>query len=368
MSENTFIFLGKTGVGKSLSTKLLTGNNSVKVSNKKKSETTEVTGYHGTIPSSFFSSSLNYQIIDTPGLNDSNGNDKINIQKLKEYLTNKSIKIKGIFIFLDFQDVRFDNAEQNIIKEIYKLAPLDNFWEYITLVFTHYYGDQFTTAEERRIETEDSLKEIFEKLIIESYYKECIKPINFKSMRIEYIDVYDPSMIKNLEKAKKAENQNKKFLDKYHQIFKQLSKKQPLYSKITKEKRKQKIIEYIGNNQGILYDAEIEVFKYHDQNDKIVKEKGIILDKTKDRIIEKKDFAFTKKTWWIGTGAWIATVGCIIGSFVFPPASPAFISAADAFLTTELGAYAIGGIKFAVDYSENNTYLKTKNITEYEKQ
>ena len=71
---------------------------------------------------------------------------------------------------------------------------------------------------------------------------------------------------------------------------------------------------------------------------------------------------------WIVTGAWIATVGCIIGSFVFPPASLAFVYAANAFFTTELGSFAIGGIKFAADYSENNTYLKTKNITEYEKQ
>ena len=67
--------------------------------------------------------------------------------------------------------------------------------------------------------------------------------------------------------------------------------------------------------------------------------------------------------WCLDCNCWLYN-----GSFVFPPASPAFISAADAFLTTEFGAYAIGGIKFAVDYSENNTYLKTKNITEYEKQ
>ena len=149
-NENVFLFLGKTGVGKSLCIKLLSSNKNVKVSNSKESCTKTVNGYNASLSGSFLSNGLNYRLIDTPGLNDSDGEDSTIIAKLKNYLTNKSLKVKGVFIFLNFQDVRFDNAEKNIIREIYKMIPMDNFWKYITIVFTHFYGDRRTSPEKKK--------------------------------------------------------------------------------------------------------------------------------------------------------------------------------------------------------------------------
>lgn len=65
-------------------------------------------------------------------------------------------------------------------------------------------------------------------------------------MRIEYIDLYDPDIDSDPELTKK---ENEPFLDKLKNIFKTLSKKDPLYSEITESVQTQKVIEKIGNNQ-----------------------------------------------------------------------------------------------------------------------
>jgi GTP-binding protein EngB required for normal cell division len=52
-SDNCFLFLGKTGVGKSLCAKLLTENKNIEVSDSKSSVTSEITSYNAHIPSSF---------------------------------------------------------------------------------------------------------------------------------------------------------------------------------------------------------------------------------------------------------------------------------------------------------------------------
>ena len=148
-SDNCFLFLGKTGVGKSLCAKILTSNKNILVSDEKQSCTSNICGYDAYIPYSLFSNELKYKIIDTPGLYDSFGRDKSFVEQIKTYLEDKTIKVKGIFIFLNFQEDRFDDAEKEIIKKIYNLVPLDNFWKYVTIVFTHYFSSKYENLEEK---------------------------------------------------------------------------------------------------------------------------------------------------------------------------------------------------------------------------
>ena len=105
------------------------------------------------------------------------------------------------------------------------MIPMDNFWKYITIVFTHFYGDRRTSPEKKKRETESSLRKIFEDLIIESYQKELIIPISTKDLRIEYLDVYDPDIDQDPELTKK---ENEPYLKKLKSIFQMLSKKEPL--------------------------------------------------------------------------------------------------------------------------------------------
>ena len=275
-NDNVFLFLGKTGVGKSLAIKILSSNNTVVVSNSKESCTKKINAYNCTIPSSFLSQRLDYTLIDTPGLNDSDGEDSSIISNIKSYLTNKSLKVKGIFIFLNFQDVRFDNAEKNIIRQIYKLIPMDNFWEYITIVFTHFFGDRRMSAERKQKETESSLRKILQELIIESYEKELKIPIRIKDLKIEYIDIYDPSLPDDPDPAD-TKRQNEEFLSKLKNIFKQLSRKEPLYSEMRETVQTQKVVDKIGNGQAILYNCQVKSYKYYNQKGKVIKEKLVIL-------------------------------------------------------------------------------------------
>ena len=346
-NNNCFLFLGKTGVGKSLCTKLLTLNKSIKVSDSKFSVTTKVTDYNAKIPSSLFSKEFNYKIIDTPGLNDSYGKDKENMNNLKSFLTDKSIKVKGVFIFLNFQDVRFDDAEKEIIKKIYKLIPINTFWEYITIVFTHFYGDRRISAEKKKMNTEESLRKSFEDLINDSYKNEAIIPINPKDLRIEYIDVYDPDIDENPEKTRE---ENNKDLDKIKKIFKELSKKEPLYSEI-KEKiiENEKVIEFIPNSPSNLYICKIKKYLYYNQSGKIIKEKGIILEKKFDKIIEFSEFSSTFNSLGTTFGSIVLSVGCAVGAACFPASAPALLLARGVFQASGVSSLIYGVTNFFID-------------------
>lgn len=364
-NENVFLFLGKTGVGKSLAIKILSENSKVVVSNSKKSCTKSISGYNCSIPSWLFSGGLNYKLIDTPGLNDSDGEDASIVSQIKTYLTDKTLKVKGIFIFLNFQDVRFDNAEKNIIKQIYKLIPIDNFWQYVTIVFTHYYGSKRKSAEKQKSETEQSLQSVFEDLIFEAYKKELIIPIRFKDLRIKYIDVYDPNDPSESE-PEEVKKINKPFLDEFKKIFKKLSKKEPLYSEILESTEKQKVVEKVGDNFAYLYDCQVKIYKYLNQKGDVIKEKSIILDKTKIKTLERSDFGFSLKAYITSIGAGVAAVGCYIGAAVFPPAAPGLVPLGTALTVGEYGAMALSGVKYLIDKNTNETFDNTKTLDDFE--
>ena len=234
-SDNCFLFLGKTGVGKSLCAKNLTSNRNIIVSDKPESCTKKISGYNASIPSPYSSKELKYRVIDTPGLCDSNGKDNDIINNIRKYLEDKDMKVKGIFIFLNFRNVRFDNAEKDIIKKIYNLVPLYHFWDYVTIIFTNCYADKFESLEDKIRENNKSLRKSFEPIINNSYEEEVIIKIKTEDLRIKYIDLYDLDKYQNPNIKEKVRNENKKYLDSIKNIFRELSKKDPLYSQIEKD-------------------------------------------------------------------------------------------------------------------------------------
>lgn len=228
--------------------------------------TYDVKGYDAYIPSSFMSKEFYYKVIDTPGLCDSMGRDNNIIDKIKTYLENKSIKVKGIFIFLNFRNVRFDKAEKDIIKKIYNLVPMEHFWKYVTIVFTNYYGDKHFNLEAKRKQNTDSFRKSFEELINNAYAEEAIIKISTKDLRIEYIDLYNPDKFDDDPQTKDAViKENKIYLDSLKKIFKELSNRQPLYSKIEdKILENQKVIKRLSDGKANLYNCKIKKFFYYD--------------------------------------------------------------------------------------------------------
>lgn len=368
-SDNCFLFLGKTGVGKSLCAKNLTSNRSIKVSDKAESCTTEIRGYNACIPSTYNSKELKYRVIDTPGLCDSKGKDNGIINQIEAYLKDKDMKVKGIFIFLNFRNVRFDNSEKDIIKKIYNLVPFNNFWDYVTIIFTNCYADKFENLEEKKKEKSKSFRKSFEPLINNSYDEELIIKIRTENLRIEYIDLYDLDNYPDPNIKENVRNENKKYLDSLKNIFRELSKKDPLYSKIKTDKypTEQKVISRILDGKADLYKCKILKTYYYNQKGDIIKEKGKIVEKVFEKqIILDRYKEESERSFFASLGAYIASAACFVGGFVFPPAAPALFTAGGVLYTTGIAAGATSLGTTISNSVENETYYKTDDISKYQ--
>ena len=133
--DNSFLLWGQTGVGKSTLIKILSGNESIKIGHSKESETQKVQRYNCTFDN------FNYTLIDTPGYDDSNGNDPKNYAQIRSVLSTGKYKIKGILLLISFQDGLFGESHRKGLEKIVNLFSLDNFWDYIIIVFTKTFCD-----------------------------------------------------------------------------------------------------------------------------------------------------------------------------------------------------------------------------------
>ena len=184
-------------------------------------------------------------------------------------------------------------------------------------------------------------------------------------MRIEYVDLYDPDIDSDPELTKK---ENEPFLVKLKNIFKTLSKKEPLYSEITESIQNQKVVEKIGKEQAILYNCQVKAYKYYNQQGKVIKEKYIILSKEKIKVIQRSDYGVSFKAYITSIGAGVAALGCYIGAAAFPPAAPALVFCGNTLVVGEYGAAAVSGIKYLIDKDTNDTYDKSKNLWEFDEE
>lgn len=273
--SNTFILLGNTGNGKSTITNLLCKSNA-KVSQSKQSVTNEAKSYYGKIDDA------NYiNVVDTPGFNDNGGEekDKNNYELIKDYLVDTKSFIKGIYIVCDFQSVRFGKSEQICVKAISEIFPLKNFWNYVTIVFTHYFDkgcDSRLKIKKSKV-FQDSLKQSLEQLIQDiSKDNEDIDKISYDKIKILYADIYD-DVEKVIEDSKNLDDEEREELEEmikkkksenersYKELIKDIKDKMnntPLYDEVKIDKNV-KVILYEENHSTILasynlYDAEIE--------------------------------------------------------------------------------------------------------------
>ena len=174
---SSIIVLGETGTGKSSFCNNLCLQPKSRVGEELNSETETVFGINceGQYNDIF--------IIDTPGLNDSNGpeQDERNINLMNDFIK-QNPRIKGIIILLKFTDNRLTGSIKKSLKIFYNMFPMNNFWNHVVLIFSHFYAN---TEQEKQRRKE---------ALIRKYNQEFTNIMN--QSKIEHNNFILPSSIK----------------------------------------------------------------------------------------------------------------------------------------------------------------------------
>ena len=215
-SENGFILFGLSGVGKTTLLNALFGKEVGKVGRSAVVITEESKAYNYTLKNR-----KNITIIDTPGIvcNDPYlDENKLHTEnELKEFINKEKIKIKGLLFLVDFQKELFDSTEQEALLTLNQMFPFKAFWNYILIIFTHYFTMPYMTEEKKEEELRNRDKnnqEIFNKLM--DRIKNVSDKIDYNQIKKKYFNCCWP--IKNERMTKnndKARNELEEELEKF---------------------------------------------------------------------------------------------------------------------------------------------------------
>ena len=266
---SSIIVLGETGSGKSSLVNKLLKDPKCKVGNELNSETEKVIGYMGEGKYS------DIFIIDTTGLNDSNGaeKDKINIDATHKYIK-ENPRIKGIIILLKFIDNRLTGSIKNSIKTFADLFPSNNFWNHVVIVFSHY---GVIKAEERE-EKKNNLKKMCKKELSLLMNETKLKHSNFILPDSDKLPMYFREL------KDEDENSNKEI----ENLINHLRKKEKIFKKIEEKTEEPKIVKTEKNGNVTTYEYNIEKVTLYTDFDDITTESRKIIDKWVEKDIEEK--------------------------------------------------------------------------------
>jgi hypothetical protein len=271
---SSIIVLGETGTGKSSFCNNLCIEPKCIVGEGLNSETERVQGIRCEgIYNDIF-------IIDTPGLNDSNGSeqDAHNINIMNEYIR-QNPRIKGIIILLKFTDNRITGSVKDSLKAFADMFPMNEFWSHVIFILSHFYAN---TPEEKERRKEKLLRN----------YKLEIKEI-MKQTKIVHPNFNIPEDIKiffcelkNPNEETKAEISNAiQFLREKQQMFKKIE--------VREEEPKVKNTTILGNTKTVEYIKEkITTFTdFDDSQTESIK----IIDNWSEKYIEERETEVKEK-------------------------------------------------------------------------
>lgn len=145
MSLYNIIVIGETGTGKSSLCDLLAGKHLFQVSDSAESCTFKTICYRS-------EKDPEIGIIDTPGLQDSNGSDKDHYDQMVKII--KSLKnLNLIVVALNYTNCRLTSSIQYMLKFLCMLFP-NNISEHIAIVFTHY-DDEYERKKAKKYKIDD---------------------------------------------------------------------------------------------------------------------------------------------------------------------------------------------------------------------
>lgn len=351
--NNSFIILGRSGYGKSTTCKAFTGNQKIKISSGKEACTSEVSYYGGTLMNSHYS--YYFTMIDTPGLDDSKGRDQEIYQKLREMLKTKNLKVKGIFLLLNFQTQRFGQSEQDIINKIIELVPVKDFWKYITIIVTHSFCKNSHKFEEKKNQYKNELNKLLtEKFFLKFFFKYGILG-RFQDINLVFADFDEENPSLEDDGAYEIKR-----------IIENSLYKDPLFQECREEINENvSVLDYKGDETrktATLLNCKIKNIKFYGQNGKILNEIKTIVDKKRVREIEKSELDSGNS--FIAGGILGGISFIALAGLAFPPLE---IVAAVGYL----GAAAGSAISQVVGWSQEginaykNSFFKNEDVNSF---
>ena len=155
------LLFGETGNGKSSLGNILLGNNVFKVSADVKSETKVTFGREG------IGDSKDLFVIDTPGLQDSQGADRAHMIQLIQYVKEHK-ELNAIVVVFNYQQVRFPYNIQTMLKLFCNIFPMKDVGKHIALVFTNAFTRRGFLTNEQKMEKTSKILPEFKRVIKEA--------------------------------------------------------------------------------------------------------------------------------------------------------------------------------------------------------
>ena len=351
--NNSFLLLGQSQVGKSTLINILSGNESIKVGGSKQSVTNDVNSYDCKYKN------FNYTLIDTPGYDDSKGNDPKNYAHIKKILMNNKFKIKGVLLLISFQDGVFGESHRRGLEKIVNLFPLDNFWDYIIIVFTKTFCDEDEDIKDLKKKTLIGYKEIFDTLISAFNKTKNIKKVSFSSINKVFINSkINKRIIKNQEELMSILEKN--------------SKLDPFFHKMNFEIKREKLMILNKENQNIgnIFEVEYKVYHYYNEKGEIKKSISKPISKQFIKQVEKTEYdgQFQENCWTtqkVSCGVcWLAMAGTFALSVVCPPAALGAFVVECIASGVSVGSLAASVIKTSTEYLSNKEFNEQTVINE----
>lgn len=210
--DKTSILLGLTGVGKSSFINAITGKKNCKTGSNGKSCTQQINQVD------IINKGYNYYFVDTPGLDDGEG-DKNNINQL-DSLKKKYPRINALFICLKFDDIRLSKSLKTALIKFMEIFPTSNFWKHVIILRT------FSIRHKK-----------FEKMKneIDGKFLESIKEDKDLKKFMSTIGIDMPSNLKEFYVDSDPEDLDEETSEEFQNIFDTIRDIYPLYKEVKEE-------------------------------------------------------------------------------------------------------------------------------------